>query len=180
MDLGNIGARQSPPGQEGLSGAMAAAERLYQHATYRSWDEAVRWRLAGQITALPVMADVVEDSYSRRATEVGLRSVPLAQIVGTVEPARSTDFDAQFRPVAPHLKDRWIAIAICCQQGRCAQPVQLMEVDELYYVVDGHTRISVAMAMGRDAIPACVTSLVPLNVYEALPQPESEASDQSS
>lgn len=163
MDLGHINLQQSSPRHDGLSGAMVEAERLYRYATRRSWREAVRWYLAGQITALPVMTDAVEDCLARRAIEVGLRSVPLAKIVGTVEPARSADFDGRFRPVMDHLKERWIAIAICCQQGHCAQPVELMEVDDLYFVVDGHIRVSVAKAMGRDAIPACVTTLVPPN-----------------
>lgn len=174
MDLGHINVQQSSPGQGGLAAAVAEAERLYQHATCRNWREVVRWRVAGQITALPTMADLVKDSLTRRAIEVGLRTVPLAQIVGTVEPARSTDFDDQFRPVMPHLKERWIAMAICFQQGHCAQPVELMEADDLYFVVDGHARVSVARAMGRDTIPACVTSLVPMDAAEALPTPGPE------
>ena len=42
--------------------------------------------------------------------------------------------------------------------GDIAPPVELIQVGDLYFVRDGHHRISVARAMGQEAIEAKVTA----------------------
>jgi ParB-like chromosome segregation protein Spo0J len=59
----------------------------------------------------------------------------------------------------PHLKERWLSVAMRCQAGRSLPPVELVLVDGCYYVVDGHHRVSVARALRLDAIDAYVIEL---------------------
>jgi hypothetical protein len=97
----------------------------------------------------------------RRACDVGsrrfggTRAVPLDQIRGSE--GRSGDFDADFRPLGGHTKDRWVGIATAQQMGRTMPPVDLIQVGDAYFVRDGHHRISVARALGQKAIDARVT-----------------------
>ncbi|MGH3327894.1 MAG: hypothetical protein ACRDPT_08905 [Streptomycetales bacterium] len=83
-----------------------------------------------------------------------LAEVPLASVVGTL--GRSCDFDRDFRLVNSGLQDRWRRLANAVQAGFQPPPVQLIQLGDLYFVVDGHHRVSVAKTMGRATIVARV------------------------
>ena len=85
---------------------------------------------------------------------VGVRSVPLGQIRGTE--SRDGDFDRDFNPLRDHNQGRWQRIAAARQLGKALPPVDLVQVEELYFVRDGHHRISVAQALGQQDIEAKV------------------------
>jgi hypothetical protein len=89
---------------------------------------------------------------------VGLRVVPLEQIVGTVD--RERDFDRRFRPTSTRVRARWEQIAAAMRRGESMPPVDLLKVGETYFVRDGHHRVSVARALDRGDIDAYVTAVV--------------------
>src|SRR5437764_8694616 len=89
---------------------------------------------------------------------VGLQVVSLDQIVGSVD--RGRDFDRRFRPTSGRLRGRWEQIAAAARRGESFPPVDLVRVGELYFVRDGHHRVSVARALGRTDIDAYVTEVV--------------------
>lgn len=82
--------------------------------------------------------------------------VPLEQIKGSFNPGRTRDFDGAFRPRHRRVADRWISIAQRFLEGGSLPPVKLVRVDDAYYVVDGHHRISVARALGYSDIAALI------------------------
>jgi hypothetical protein len=84
-----------------------------------------------------------------------LRLIPLAEIVGTVEPTKS--FDARFRPVTELVRPRWAQIALAYRRGLTLPPIDVLERPDGYYVVDGRHRVSVARALGHRHIDAWVT-----------------------
>jgi len=95
------------------------------------------------------------EALGRRAEfELGCREVPLSRIGGTL--ARTGDFDRQFAPLRADLRDRWTRLAGLSASGRDLPPVTLVQVGELYFVVDGHHRVSVARALGRVTVDGCV------------------------
>jgi hypothetical protein len=67
---------------------------------------------------------------------------------------RVDDFDSAFNPLTAHTRDRWIGIAVARRQGTVLPPVELIQVGDVYYVRDGHHRISVAKAEGQAEIEA--------------------------
>lgn len=77
----------------------------------------------------------------------GIVVVPLSKIVGTE--GRCEDFDADFRPLNLHNRERWINIATARQTGINLPAVELLQIEDKYYVRDGHHRISVAKVMGQ-------------------------------
>jgi hypothetical protein len=86
----------------------------------------------------------------------GTRAVPIRQIQGSE--GRSKDFDAAFRPLRAHNRSRWLSVATAMQRNVILPPVALIQVGDVYYVRDGHHRISVAKALGQEAIDAEVTA----------------------
>ncbi len=85
----------------------------------------------------------------------GTQTVALRQVQGTE--GRSHDFDRDFNPRDDDSRDRWLSVYNARLCGRDLPPVELTEVDGLYYVRDGHHRISVARALGQEYIEAIVT-----------------------
>jgi hypothetical protein len=91
----------------------------------------------------------------RSSHYAGARAVPIRQIRGSE--GRCDDFDAEFRPLNTHGRDRWLSVAMAWQKGVALPPVDLIQVGNLYFVRDGHHRISVARAWGAESIDAEVT-----------------------
>lgn len=89
---------------------------------------------------------------------VGLRVVPLDAIVGTID--RGRDFDRRFRPTSRRVRTRWEQIAAAMRRGEALPPVDLLKVGQIYFVRDGHHRVSVASALGLGDIDAYVTEVV--------------------
>lgn len=89
--------------------------------------------------------------------DAGLQVVPLDAIVGTVD--RAADFDRGFRPTSPRLRSRWERIAAAQRRGESLPPISLYKVGDLYFVRDGHHRVSVAKSLGRQDIDAYVVEI---------------------
>ena len=90
-------------------------------------------------------------------TELGLQSIPLEGVVGTVD--RTRDFDRGFRPTTPRVRGRWQRIAAAQRRGEAMPPISVYQIGELYFVRDGHHRVSVAKSLGREDIDAYVTQV---------------------
>jgi hypothetical protein len=88
----------------------------------------------------------------------GLEVVPLDAIVGTVD--RGSEFDRRFRPTTGRVRSRWEHIAAAMRRGEPLPPVDLVRVGEIYFVRDGHHRVSVARALAHTDIDAYVTEVV--------------------
>ena len=90
--------------------------------------------------------------------DAGRQVIELDAIVGTVD--RLQGFDRHFRPTTPQVRARWERIATAMRRGEPMPPVDLYRVGEVYFVKDGHHRVSVARALGRHDIDAHVTDVV--------------------
>jgi hypothetical protein len=101
--------------------------------------------------------EVVEALGRTGQHDLGLQVVPLDAIVGTVD--RAVDFDRGFRPTSARLRSRWERIASAQRRGEALPPVSLYKVGDLYFVRDGHHRVSVAKSLGRNDIDAYVTEV---------------------
>ena len=88
----------------------------------------------------------------------GQHLVPLDAIVGTVD--RGRDFDRSFRPTTGRVRSRWEHIAAAMRRGEAMPPVDLVRIGQIYFVRDGHHRVSVARALGRTDVDAYVTEVV--------------------
>lgn len=92
-------------------------------------------------------------------SEGGVQDIPLDKIVGSAGPeSKAADFDSTFLPISPKLRDRWANIYEAMIDSE-VPPIEVYKVDDKYYVVDGHRRVSVARTLGRDTIRARVINV---------------------
>ena len=90
----------------------------------------------------------------------GVQEIPLDRVVGSAAPdAKSADFDPGFLPVNRRLRDRWTRIYTAMVEGDELPPIDVYKLDDTYYVIDGHHRVSVARNLGRDSINARVVEV---------------------
>jgi len=82
----------------------------------------------------------------------GVRTVEIARIVGSVN--RYADFDRAFLPTHNRIANRWQNIDRAFYEDIGLPPVVLYKVGEVYFVVDGHHRVSVARQQGQEFIEA--------------------------
>ncbi len=113
--------------------------------------------LTGQSRNLFDLASEVSGRKILGQHYAGARTVPIHQIRGSE--GRCGDFDIEFNPLNSRTAGRWMSVAVAFSQGVTLPPVELIQVDEVYFVRDGHHRISVARAFGEKYIDAVVTVL---------------------
>jgi hypothetical protein len=94
-------------------------------------------------------------AHAKNSRYLGTMAVPISQIRGSE--GKSEEFDADFRPLKPLNRDRWVSVAVAFLQGKALPPVELIRVGQRYFVRDGHHRISVARAYGQYDVDAVVT-----------------------
>ncbi len=144
------------------SGFVAAdAERdLRRMRRQRAWRQ-LSGRLrrsSGRTTDLLAFDDVAAELGATARHDLGLRSVDLDTIVGSV--GRAGDFDRCFRP-GPTIDDRrWESLDRAMRSGQSIPPINLYRIDGLHYVEDGHHRVSVARAVGMSTVDAFVTEVL--------------------
>lgn len=82
----------------------------------------------------------------------GIRVVPVRAIIGSE--GRTADFDLAFHPLGETARERWVNMAMVYLSRIPLPPIQLIRVNQAYFVRDGHHRISVARTFGQAAMDA--------------------------
>ena len=103
--------------------------------------------------------EVVEALGRRGERRLGLQTIELDSIVGTVDRSRR-EFDRSFRPTSSRVRRRWQAIATAMRRGDAMPPIEVYRLGPMHFVVDGHHRVSVARQIGLQEIDALVTEVV--------------------
>lgn len=132
---------------------------------WRAWrrrSRAIADRRHVERAVLPSIHDRYPEASKAPRRRIGLQSVPLDRIVGTMRhPSQNT---ADFLPL-PHLRGenwrgRWQRITAALDRLATLPPVDLIQVGDEYYVADGHNRVAAALDAGGVEIDADVTQLV--------------------
>ena len=106
----------------------------------------------GDVHLILPFDEVIEALGRRSERRIGLRTIPLDSIVGTVD--RTREFDRSFRPTTRRVKRRWQRIAEAIRRGESMPPIDVYKIGDMYFVRDGHHRVSVARQLGLDVIEA--------------------------
>lgn len=110
-------------------------------------------RLKGDERPLLPFGPVHQQLPNRSPQYMGLKEIPLDHIVGSV--GRANHFDRAFRPLCDFLRQRWVDVRQL-QYTVGWQPIIVYQVGNLYFVEDGHHRVSVARELGLKTIEAAV------------------------
>ena len=131
-----------------------ATDVLYTRALDRGqWN--MLWSvLTGRSRHLLALHEVNAACTVHTHRDAGKRIVPISQIRGSE--SRCADFDRDFNPLQEHNRGRWLHIARTRKRGKALPPVELVQIGRIYFVQDGHHRISVARALGQRTIEAQV------------------------
>jgi hypothetical protein len=136
------------------------AQNDFLRARRRAAASRVAARLRGEpgdVRMVLPYEEVIEALGFVSERSAGIEVVALDAIVGTVD--RERDFDRSFRPTSGRVRSRWENIAAAMRRGEPLPPVDLVRIGEIYFVRDGHNRVSVARALGRRDIEAYVTEV---------------------
>jgi hypothetical protein len=139
----------------------------FAHARFKAfWNHIIRI-LARQPTTLLSFDDVREKLHIGGPIYRGVRTVEVEKIVGSLN--RYHQFDRAFLPLEDQTANRWQSIDRAFYQEVNLPPVVLYKVGEVYFVVDGHHRVSVAREQGRIYIDAEVRECsTKINITSAL------------
>ncbi len=88
----------------------------------------------------------------------GIRTIDLANIIGSV--GKYYDFDSRFRPKKHVSGKRFKDIKRTMRQGGALPPVNLYQIRNDYYVLDGNHRVAAAKELGWTDIKAKVVELL--------------------
>lgn len=118
-------------------------EAQFRQARRRAfWNQVLQF-LQGRPQQRLLSFDEVRDKlHVGSQSYVGIMPVEVDKIVGSV--GRYQDFDRAFLPLQDHTSGRWKEIARAYREGRPMPPVKLYKMGDVYFVRDGHHRVSVA------------------------------------
>jgi hypothetical protein len=130
--------------------------RARRHATLSSL---ARWvRSDAEDPRETLSFSEVVDALGRRGERyLGIQVIPMDAIVGSVDKVR--DFDRRFRPTSGRSRERWERMALKSRTGEAFPPIEVYKLGNLYFVRDGHHRVSVGRALGATSIEAKVTEI---------------------
>jgi hypothetical protein len=112
----------------------------------------------GDVDVMLPFGEVVEALGRVGERDLGIQSIALESIAGTVD--RGKEFDREFRPTSSRARMRFERIAEAQRRGVSMPPIDVYRIGDLHFVRDGHHRVAVARAQGRDTIDARVVEVV--------------------
>jgi hypothetical protein len=109
----------------------------------------------------PERLEVLDEHAGWAQRRLGVESIPIDSITGTVEHSKAAAFDRRFRP-HPSCGGRWQQVWLAELDGIPLPPIAVYRVGGRHVVRDGHHRVSAARDHGWSAIEADVVELRPL------------------
>jgi len=120
--------------------------------------------------------DVRKDMHLTQKIDRGVQEIPLDHIRGSV--GRYEDFTAEFLPRKAHLQERWQQVNMAMRAGD-TPPIEVYQIGDAYFVLDGNHRVSIAKQEGAERIEAYVweypTGEYPTGEYPAASTPDPDA-----
>ncbi len=144
--------RMQPGFRDNQMRARQAAVQLYQRAWLAGWLRRIASDLLRRSSDLFSLTEAETNQPINNRYSAGVQLVALDQIQGSQ--GRCRDFDRAFYPRQGHNQSRWLRVATARELGIALPPVALVQVGNIYFVRDGHHRISVARALGQGDIEA--------------------------
>lgn len=124
----------------------------FQRSLFKAFTNRVWATISGQPTTLLSYDEIKEKLHIGGPIYRGVQTVRVDQIAGSLN--RYHEFDRIFLPASEKLAERWQSVNRAFYQEISLPPVVLYKVGDVYFVVDGHHRVSVARRQGQIDIDA--------------------------
>lgn len=115
--------------------------------------------LLGQSAELMSFDEIRKIINTRSSVYRGTQPIKLDQIIGSLN--RHHEFDRAFRPYKSISSQRWQAVSRAHYEGVSLPAISVYKVGKVYFVVDGHHRVSVAREQKQVFIDAEVREFKP-------------------
>lgn len=129
----------------------------FKRARKKAAFQQVMARLRGQSADLLAYEDVCRHLKAADAVKQGVQEIPLEAIVGSV--GRYKDFTRDFLPKHDSDVERWARVRTAVMDMTGMPPIDVYKVGQVYFVIDGNHRVSVARESGAQTITAYVTEV---------------------
>jgi hypothetical protein len=129
----------------------------FRRARFRAKLEQVLARLSGRSAELLEYEQVRRRLQATSQVKRGLQNIPLDAVVGSV--GRARDYTRSFLPRQDEDEDRWAKIKVAMTGLVGLPPIEVYQIDQAYFVLDGNHRVSVARQLGATYIQAYVTEI---------------------
>lgn len=144
---------------------MPSSNQLVQDTAVRDFKRArkaasmqqLMARLQGKSSDLLSYEEVCTQLKSTGVEEKGIQEIPLDAIVGSV--GRYKDFTRGFMPKKDNDEERWTGVKTAVLDMKGMRPIDVYQIGEIYFVIDGNHRVSVARQLGTKTITARVTEV---------------------
>lgn len=113
---------------------------------------------------LPVLDEMIESRIFMKEEKIGLREIPIEQIVGTVTKGRQEAFAKNFMPLLPadtEFGTKWIVLMDYQTREGIQDAIKVIEYMGKFYVMEGNKRVSVMKFLEMPTILADVTRVLP-------------------
>lgn len=124
----------------------------FARARFKAFINRIRSLLAGGSKTLLSYDEIKGKLHIGGPIYRGVQTVPLEKIAGSLN--RYDEFDRAFLPLQDQDAGRWENIDRAFYRDVSLPPVLLYKVGEVYFVVDGHHRVSVGREQGQLFIEA--------------------------
>lgn len=113
---------------------------------------------------LPVLDQILQDPSEYAKERIGIREIPLEQIVGTKTEGRKGAMTGQFLPLLKEdseFANKWMRLYDAQIEEGLRDPIKVYEYYHQYYVEEGNKRVSIMKFLGGNSIMADVTRILP-------------------
>lgn len=138
-----------------FSGQMASAVQDFRRLRRQADVERLLAGMSGRSADLLPFEEVRQKLRATASSERQLREIPLDAIIGSV--GRYHDFTRSFLPRRDSDESRWARVLLASNDLSGLPPIEVYQLGDAYFVVDGNHRVSVARQNGASSIQAYVT-----------------------
>lgn len=124
----------------------------FRAARRRAALHAIMGRLQGTSLNLLSFNEVAHQLQVIGQVDRGVRQIPLDRIVGSV--GRYDEFDRSFLPLKSYDADRWASVRAAAADPAELPPIEVYQIEDVYFVIDGNHRVSIARHLGLDFLDA--------------------------
>ncbi len=144
---------------------MSAHNQYHYHAALEDFHQARRQaamqqllaRFTGEQTELLSYEDVRRKLKVTNVRERGLQEIPVNKIIGSV--GRYKDFTRSFLPKSDSDSHRWARVKAAVSDLAGVPPIEVYQLGDAYFVIDGNHRVSIARQLETPTISAYVTEV---------------------
>lgn len=144
-----------------------AALSDFQEARRQAAMQQLLARFTGAPTELLAYDDVKQKLKVTNIRERGLQDIPVDKIIGSV--GRYKDFTRSFLPKSDIGSERWARVKAANADLSGLPPIEVYQLGDAYFVIDGNHRVSIARQQETPTISAYVTEVktrVPLTATD--------------